>query len=1118
MIPIDQQQRERALDPSTSFIVQAPAGSGKTELLTQRFLRLLAVTPQAPEEIIAITFTKKAAAEMRDRIITSLVSATQEEPSEPHKKNTWKIAKKALERDKLEQWNILSNPNRLRIMTIDALSVHINQLAPLLGELGCQPSITENAGALYREAAEALLNQAASTKSPSALKQLLLHLDNRSEYLADLLVMMLQKREQWLPHTFINPDQLEQSRHYLENGLQQLINETLNEINTTLTPDQVHQLSIIAQEASDYLRANDPENPLANLDENAIKNTSCPDHANQWKLLTKCLFTSQYQWRKSITKKLGFPAKSLQKKNLQALIPELENTSGAHALLTRIAQLPPAKYSAQQWDILESLITILPTLVAHLRVIMQAKGTIDFTEIPIAALRALGEADAPTDLAVYLDHQIHHILIDEFQDTSAIQFKLFEQLIGEWDQSQQHSIFLVGDPMQSIYRFRNAEVSLFLQAQTHGIGPLDLEFLQLTTNFRSDDSIVSWLNTTFQSIMPQQADPNVGAIPYCKAISARQDHSIGVKYYANPLQQNENSQQPLVELIQSLPDSETIAILVRSRSQLKTIIPALHQANILFNAIEIEPLHHLPEIKDCLSLTHALLHLADDIAWLSILRAPWCGLTLQQIEVIYANKKNSYFDAIASLLNSDINQHFKSRLNPIYQALNTALNQRGQQPVYALIKNCWYELLAPDCLTTPQQHLNCEKYFELLLTLEHQDGFIDRARLNKEVAKLYADAIHQNPTVQIMTIHKSKGLEFDHVILPELQKKGVNDSSQLMQWLERPNHQGDLDLLLAPISAYGESVEPIYQYLRQTEQLKLNFESTRLLYVACTRAKSSLHLFYRYQLKDHAQPDTVLIPKGSHLSLLWPVCESHWLPLIKPITGDEREQVQQSAPLKRLPTHYLMSQTNKSTIQPVKDAQIIDLELKDSNNTASLIGTIIHYELMLLSSIPEEDRPTIKRQAQWKRQLISHGIDNEPSLQEAINTIETAIKNSQSCPRGSWILSQKHNQCMSEYPISFKEDNIIRHGIIDRLIITDETVWIVDYKTGKPSHNEPELDWIQQQCHQYRSQLEEYAKAIQQLYPQAAISAALYFPLCQQRWQPLIPVVSDLTTTLISLE
>src|SRR5688500_651963 len=117
----DLAQRERALDPTASFIVQAPAGSGKTELLIQRFLALLARV-ERPEKIAAISFTIRAAAEMRGRIFAALRSARREPcPATPHEARTWELARAALERNDALDWKLEESADRLRVQTIDAL-------------------------------------------------------------------------------------------------------------------------------------------------------------------------------------------------------------------------------------------------------------------------------------------------------------------------------------------------------------------------------------------------------------------------------------------------------------------------------------------------------------------------------------------------------------------------------------------------------------------------------------------------------------------------------------------------------------------------------------------------------------------------------------------------------------------------------------------------------------------------------------------------------------------------------------------------------------------------------------------------------------------------------------
>src|SRR6202158_4379566 len=134
---------------------------------------------------------------------------------------------------------------------------------------------------------------------------------------------------------------------------------------------------------------------------------------------------------------------------------------------------------------MQASVSVLTLAVAELQIAFRENGRVDFQELLIRASRALGNADSPTDLALALGHRIQHILVDEFQDTSYTQFELLEKLTAGWEPDDGRTLFLVGDPMQSIYRFRQADVSLFLKARLNGVGGLRLEPLTLRVNFRS---------------------------------------------------------------------------------------------------------------------------------------------------------------------------------------------------------------------------------------------------------------------------------------------------------------------------------------------------------------------------------------------------------------------------------------------------------------------------------------------------------------------------------------------------------------------------------------------------------------------------------------------------------
>ena len=164
----DEQQRTAALNPAKSFIVQAPAGSGKTDLLVKRFIALLQVV-QKPEEILAITFTRKAAAEMRARVLKNLP-------------NSGEVA------------------HRLRIMTIDAPCAALTRQMPVLARFGGQPEILEDASELYREAAARVLSEFNRNS-----EKLLRHLDNDVARATALLAQMLRERDRWIRKTGASP-------------------------------------------------------------------------------------------------------------------------------------------------------------------------------------------------------------------------------------------------------------------------------------------------------------------------------------------------------------------------------------------------------------------------------------------------------------------------------------------------------------------------------------------------------------------------------------------------------------------------------------------------------------------------------------------------------------------------------------------------------------------------------------------------------------------------------------------------------------------------------------------------------------------------------------------------
>ena len=532
----DSTARLRALDVSQSLIVQAPAGSGKTELLIQRYLKLLE-TVETPDAVIAITFTRKAAGEMRSRVMQALRAAQGGvRPEAEHERLTFEISRNVLEHERWLGWDLLRNPARLRIETIDALCAGITRRMPWLARFGAMPEISEKAEDLYREAARNTLSHL--EQGHEGLAYVLLHLDNDFQRARQLISQMLERRDQWLRHLGAN------LRGDLEGSLQRLILQELRSLRQVFDEGTAAEITFLCE------LERFPSASLEDLD--------------GWRTVSDLLLTKGGDLRKRST---GHPLKA----RCEQLFASLRSEEALIECLSRFRNLPVPQFTEPQWQAVQAAVSVLTLAVGELQLVFRERGRVDFAELAIRASSALGQVDAPEDLALALGQRIQHLLVDEFQDTSATQFELIEKLTAGWEPGDGRTLFLVGDPMQSVYRFRQADVSLFLKARELGIGAIQLEPLTLSVNFRSLPGIVEWVNRTFESILPESDDLDSGAVAYSASVpgSGGEDALIAVHALSDPAQEAARVMELLGE------DAGSVAILVRSRTHLIEIVNAL---------------------------------------------------------------------------------------------------------------------------------------------------------------------------------------------------------------------------------------------------------------------------------------------------------------------------------------------------------------------------------------------------------------------------------------------------------------------------------------------------------------------------------------------------------------
>ncbi|MFQ5355285.1 MAG: UvrD-helicase domain-containing protein, partial [Mariprofundaceae bacterium] len=793
--------RLKARHPAHSFLVQAPAGSGKTELLTQRILALLA-TVDEPEEILALTFTRKAAAEMRNRVIEALGSRKPDgkpDQGDSHKMMTWKLARKAIQRSDEKGWNLMRHPARLRIMTLDSLAYTLARQLPLLSGLGEVPGPSEYVELIYREAAEAAIDEA-MRDFPDEAEHVLLHQDHNAVSVIGMLADMLGKREQWLKEIATHGRDMDALYLMLENNLDVIMTQKLARCDALVPMRLRNELPALMNFAG-INRGDEVLSSISGWPDVSL------DGLGTWKLIADFLLTARAPlFRKpgGVNMKLGFPTgkeNAPAKERIMGLLDMLSDQPELAGSLHELRMLPDdTAMDDGQWQVLESLFLLLVLANKQLRLLFGQRGESDFTEIALRAMDALGNSDvAPGELLMKLDYQINHILVDEFQDTSLLQMHLLQRLTTGWQcgDGRHRSLFMVGDPMQSIYRFRKAEVGFFLNAAQNEADLPVVEALQLKRNFRSAPAIVDWANMAFQSIFPDRQDVISGTVAYTPATAAL-SHEGAVNLHLQHGMNPESEAETVVGLVKRELESasyngakQRIGILARSRKHLHSIMSSLAVADIPFRAINILPLDSQPEVRLLHALLSALLHPIDRKSWAAILRAPCCGLTSRDMYTLMAVDERPLWQIIRDeKAVRRLSPDARERVIFVRKALEPCMAISGAVSVRDLLETAWQRLLMPS-LTDATSSLNVSTTLELIGLLE-EGGRIDFALLDGRLKKLYAapDASDAAARVELLTMHGAKGLQWDVVILPGLGYGSAKSDTPLLAFSEVPVEGG----------------------------------------------------------------------------------------------------------------------------------------------------------------------------------------------------------------------------------------------------------------------------------------------------------------------------------------
>jgi ATP-dependent exoDNAse (exonuclease V) beta subunit len=1113
LIAEDDFNRRRALDLD-SFIVEAPAGAGKTELLTQRYLRLLAIASE-PEEIVAITFTNKAAGEMRQRIAESLERARGGVPPEAaHKRITFDLARAALARSAERGWQIEAQPGRLRLTTIDALCAGLARQMPLLSRFGAQPATVEDAGRHYREAARRALEHledeaegAEGAEHAAAVAAALAWMDNDAARLIELLVAMLARREQWRA-LLQSSAALDDPESAIASALEDILGQQLAHAALTLDAAWQAPWMPLARFAAAQQGGADAASPLAGW--NAPLAAAVTD-LPRWRALATFLLTQDDTARKTVNVKNGFPAGKEFKAQKDAMLASLESLNADQvAALVRVRRLPTPEHDNDA--IVRALVQLMKLAAAELWLVFREAGEVDFGELAARAIAALGNEDDPTDLGLRLDWRIRHLLVDEFQDTSPTQIELLERLTAGWSGGQGagdgRTLFCVGDPMQSVYRFRKAEVGLFLRAKSHGIGDLALTPLRLSRNNRACTPLVEWINAAFPAIFPGRDEPLRGEISYRPFVATRELlPDAGVAVHALLADKGDSAAAARVEAARMVAIIEAewrvdptrrIAVLVRARDHLAALVAAIrrHPAGWRHTAVEIEPLLGRQAVQDLISLTRALHHRGDRLHWLAILRAPWCGLTLADLHALAGDDHEA---TIWSLLHdaprvARLSADGRRRLAHLREVMAEALAGQGQQARRRWVEDTWKKLGGADALVDAAGAADAagladaRAFFKRLDQLDAAGRFALDS-LEDDMARLFAAPDAQaDGRLQLMTIHKAKGLEFDTVILPGLHRPAPSPEAPLLAWDSFPLDEGER-LLVAPVNRRrrrGKSEPTVHDFLQDMERERAGNEAARVLYVAVTRAVRRLHVLAVAGRKESGE--LVAPPANSLLARLWPMIEGGFA-AVDPAATDDGSDGDDAAAGENMELAHFVPRLQRLVAPAIPPAwrappppAAPPPREEAFDALAADVGTLVHVLLEMAATAPADWPPEAiaVRQTAFERWLAGRGwpsAEAQSGAARAARMLATTLSSSD----GQWVLRPRA-ESGAELAIARVAEGTQSAGaggtaetrVVDRSFVEDGVRWIIDYKTADLG---PEARPARLAAHaeRYRAQLESYA-------------------------------------------
>lgn len=1075
-------QQQKASNPTQSVWVEASAGTGKTKVLSDRVLRLL-LTGANPSRILCLTYTKAAAAEMNNRIVDKLSKwAVMDDKDLVQELQNLPADTKLIAQARRLFALLLDTPGGIKIQTIHSFCQEILKRFPLEAKVSPYFEVMDE-----RETKETLdqIKQDILINSSPELSQSLNYLTSScSEYTFPKIMSSITDNCAMLENYF---------------SLFNDFNAAIDNISASLNLDKELTSDSLQQQFWNDL----PQTELKNLIQ--ALNAGTPTSQETALKLSSAIETKNFADYSSILlNQDGSLKKNFLVKKSQELFPQAVQIYNTECI--RLQQCQNKLQSINLRDSTIAILTLAREIISRYQHRKFVLAKMDYNDL-IAKTKSLLMSPQVADWVLYkLDGGIDHILIDEAQDTSPDQWMIVQTLSREFfaglgNKEQQPTIFVVGDRKQSIYSFQGADVVEFTKMHNYfaNTSP-NFQTINMEVSFRSTSAVLDMVNSVFtqspatqgviddeQSIHHITSRIGEGGhielwdvtyplsdktsedvwLPPVERINAQSASSLLAQKIAELIKHKVNSHETKADGT-PLHYSDFLILIQRRNSFAEEMVRACKNIGVSITGIDKIKLNDQIAILDLMSAAKFAILPTDDLNLCCLLKSPLFDLNDDDLLNLCVDRKdNSVWQQLQN------NPKYNSSTDILMQLYDMAPATRPFEFFSYILNNLhgrqkFLTRLGSECEDAIDEFIN------LTLTFEQQcipalQNFVkwmqaDDIEIKRNLEQNDLDA------VRLMTVHGSKGLQSPVVILPDTVR--FKTIKQEAGWLQDNNN------LFYPLGKdyYNDQCSK----LQAKEQAKTTEEYNRLLYVALTRAGEQLYIC-GYSNKNSPSPNSWYELCKQSLSKLTSPDQSgkmiyHHASELLPSSTDNTEKhsldtvlpqwinqpAPQENPLSRPLTPSHLEEDSASALSPLS---------QENNTTLYARGNLIHK---LLQFLPTQD---VKNRAELARTYLATQAKDFSNDEQ--NKILDEVLNLINSTKFAPLFS---NDSMAEVPLMGEIDGHIISGQIDRLVITDNKVMIVDYKTNRPAaktlSNVPSC---------YIKQLHAYKKLAEQIYPDKQI-------------------------------